>query len=96
MFLFGLGRGSLPTHVLPLAPPIGSRPASKTTVGLPLPSTEVTIRDGERVFRARVHEVTDAAERARLWSAAVKAYPPYAEYQQRTERQIPVFAAEPL
>src|SRR2546422_3072413 len=43
MFLFGLGRGSLPTHVLPLAPPIGSRPASKTTVGLPLPRHSIYI-----------------------------------------------------
>jgi F420H(2)-dependent quinone reductase len=58
--------------------------------------TEVTIRDGERVFRARLHEVTDPAERERLWAAAVRAFPPYAEYQQRTTRQIPVFAAEPL
>jgi len=55
---------------------------------------EVTIRDGERVFPARIHEVTDPAERARLWDAAVKAFPPYAEYQQKTTRQIPVFAAK--
>ena len=58
--------------------------------------SEVTIRDGERIFRARIHEVTDSAERTRLWAAAVQAYPPYAEYQQRTSRQIPVFAAEPI
>ena len=57
---------------------------------------EVEIRDHDRVFRARIHEVTDPAERARLWQAAVKAYPPYAEYQNRTTRQIPLFAAEPL
>ena len=57
--------------------------------------SEVTIRDRERVFQARIREVTDPDERARLWEAAVKAYPPYAEYQQRTNRQIPVFAAEP-
>jgi deazaflavin-dependent oxidoreductase (nitroreductase family) len=57
---------------------------------------EVTIRDGERVFRARIHEVTDPAERERLWAAAVRAYPPYAEYQTRTTRQIPVFAASPI
>ena len=57
--------------------------------------SEVTIRDRERVFQARIREVTDPGERARLWEAAVKAYPPYAEYQRRTNRQIPVFAAEP-
>ena len=56
---------------------------------------EVTIRDHERVFQARIHEVTDPSERARVWAAAVHAYPLYAEYQQRTSRQIPVFVAEP-
>ena len=54
---------------------------------------EVTIQDHERVFQARIYEVTDPGERARLWDAAVQAYPPYAEYQQRTSRQIPMFAA---
>jgi hypothetical protein len=43
----------------------------------------------------RVREVKDPAERARLWKIAVKAYPPYEEYQQRTDRLIPVFIAEP-
>ena len=37
----------------------------------------------------------DAAERKKLWDAAVAAYPPYAEYQTRTTRVIPVFVAEP-
>src|SRR5262249_51709906 len=55
----------------------------------------IELRD-ERVVRPmRVREVKDAAERARLWSVAVAAYPAYAEYQQRTRRQIPVFVAEP-
>jgi F420H(2)-dependent quinone reductase len=56
---------------------------------------DVTVRDRDRVMEMRAREVTDAEERARLWSAAVEAYPPYAEYQERTERQIPVFALEP-
>jgi F420H(2)-dependent quinone reductase len=43
----------------------------------------------------RVHEVKDAAERARLWALAVAAFPPYAEYQTKTARQIPVFVAQP-
>ena len=57
---------------------------------------DVEIRDRSEVRAMRVREVTDAAERARLWALAVEAYPPYAEYQQRTERKIPVFVAEPL
>jgi hypothetical protein len=43
----------------------------------------------------RVREVTDERERARLWKLAVTAYPPYADYQARTTRRIPVFVAEP-
>lgn len=43
----------------------------------------------------RVREVKDAQERDHLWMLAVGAYPPYAEYQARTKRQIPVFVAEP-
>jgi deazaflavin-dependent oxidoreductase (nitroreductase family) len=57
---------------------------------------EVTIQDHERVFRAHIQEVTDPDERHRLWEVAVQAYPPYAEYQQRTDRPIPVFAAKPI
>jgi F420H(2)-dependent quinone reductase len=34
-------------------------------------------------------------ERAEWWERAVAAYPPYAEYQERTTRQIPVFVLEP-
>ena len=55
----------------------------------------VEIRDLTVVQAMRVREVQDAAERARLWDVAVAAYPPYAEYQTRTTRKIPVFVAEP-
>ena len=53
------------------------------------------LRDGTTVHSMRVREVKEASERARLWSLAVAAYPPYAEYQTRTQRQIPIFVAEP-
>jgi F420H(2)-dependent quinone reductase len=55
----------------------------------------VELRDETVVRPMRVREVKDVAERARLWMLAVAAYPPYAEYQARTKRQIPVFVAEP-
>ena len=55
----------------------------------------VELRDETIVRSMRVREVKNAAERARLWTLAVAAYPPYAEYQARTKRQIPVFVAEP-
>ena len=53
---------------------------------------EVIIQDGPEPFDARVREVT-GEERAAWWERAVAAYPPYAEYQQRTDREIPVFVA---
>jgi F420H(2)-dependent quinone reductase len=55
----------------------------------------IELRDQTIVRPMRVREVMDEAERARLWTLAVAAYPPYAEYQARTKRQIPVFVAEP-
>ena len=55
----------------------------------------VEIRDQTVVQAMRVREVEDKAEQARLWDIAVAAYPPYAEYQARTTRTIPVFVAEP-
>ena len=55
----------------------------------------VEIRDQTVVRPMRVREVKDEAERARLWKLAIAAYPPYAEYQERTARRIPVFVAEP-
>ena len=55
----------------------------------------VEIRDETVVQPMRVHEVEDDSERSRLWKLCVAAFPPYAEYQQRTSRRIPVFVAEP-
>jgi deazaflavin-dependent oxidoreductase (nitroreductase family) len=55
---------------------------------------EVLIQDGPAPFEAQVREVA-GDERAAWWDRAVAAYPPYAEYQQKTDRQIPVFVASP-
>ena len=55
----------------------------------------VEIRDLAVVQAMRVREVENEAERARLWTLAVAAYPPYTEYQAKTTRKIPVFVAEP-
>jgi deazaflavin-dependent oxidoreductase (nitroreductase family) len=52
----------------------------------------VKVQDGPEPFDAIVREVT-GDERAEWWDRAVAAYPPYAEYQQNTERVIPVFVA---
>src|SRR3954465_5438387 len=55
---------------------------------------DVEIRDETVVQRRRGGEVEDDAERSRLWDLAIEAFPPYAEYQERTARRIPVFIAE--
>lgn len=52
----------------------------------------VMIQDGPEPFDVRVREVT-GDERQVWWERAVAAYPPYAEYQERTDRLIPVFVA---
>lgn len=56
---------------------------------------EIMIQDGAepRDFLAR--EI-DGDERSEWWQRAVAAFPPYAEYQRKTERLIPVFVAEPV
>jgi hypothetical protein len=37
----------------------------------------------------------EGEERAVWWERAVQAYPTYAEYQEKTDRQIPVFVLDP-
>jgi deazaflavin-dependent oxidoreductase (nitroreductase family) len=56
---------------------------------------QVDLQDGTEtgVFFAR--EVT-GEEKALWWERAVAAYPDYADYQRRTDREIPVFVLEPL
>jgi deazaflavin-dependent oxidoreductase (nitroreductase family) len=54
--------------------------------------TQVTIQDGPEPVSVTVREV-HGEERATWWERAVAAYPPYAEYQTRTEREIPVLVA---
>ena len=54
--------------------------------------TAVMIQDGPEPWDAVVREV-NGDERAQWWERAVAAYPPYAEYQERTSRTIPVFVA---
>jgi F420H(2)-dependent quinone reductase len=54
----------------------------------------VQLQDGPARHDLVAREVT-GDERAEWWDRAVAAYSPYAEYQQRTSRQIPVFVLEP-
>jgi deazaflavin-dependent oxidoreductase (nitroreductase family) len=56
----------------------------------------VELRDRTEVSTMKTREVTDPAERQRLWQLAVAAFPPYDDYQAKTSRHIPVFVAEPV
>jgi deazaflavin-dependent oxidoreductase (nitroreductase family) len=50
------------------------------------------VQDGPQALDFEAREVS-GDERALWWDRAVAAYPPYAEYQTKTDRQIPVFVA---
>jgi F420H(2)-dependent quinone reductase len=54
----------------------------------------VEIQDGpdRREYTVRIIE---GDERAAWWERAVEVWPAYADYQQKTGREIPVFVAEP-
>jgi deazaflavin-dependent oxidoreductase (nitroreductase family) len=54
----------------------------------------VELQDGPVKQDMLAREV-DGEEREQWWRRAVEAYPPYAEYQEKTDRQIPVFVLEP-
>lgn len=54
----------------------------------------VQVRDGEAKGGYVAREV-HGDERATWWERAVDAWPPYAEYQEKTDRRIPVFVLEP-
>jgi deazaflavin-dependent oxidoreductase (nitroreductase family) len=56
------------------------------------PETNAWWQGKKRRVRAREAE---GSERERLWSMMVEIYEPYASYQRRTERQIPVIVLEP-
>ena len=55
----------------------------------------VELQDGPVKQDMKAREVT-GEEKAQWWERAVAAWPDYAEYQRKTDRQIPVFVLEPL
>ncbi|MGW1590907.1 nitroreductase family deazaflavin-dependent oxidoreductase [Streptomyces sp. NPDC002386] len=55
----------------------------------------VELQDGAAKQDMRAREIT-GAEKAEWWERAVAAFPPYADYQRKTSREIPVFVLEPF
>ena len=54
---------------------------------------DILLQDGTVTKAYRAREVS-GDERSEWWDRAVAAYPPYAEYQTKTDRLIPVFVLE--
>ena len=55
----------------------------------------VELQDGEVTKDYEAHEVV-GDDKAVWWERAVEAWPDYAEYQKKTDRQIPVFVLTPV
>ena len=83
-------------HSYVLVGSLGGAPTDPVWVHNLRIDAEIEVRDEAVVQPMRAREVKDDAERSRLWELCVAAFPPYADYQKRTERRIPVFVAEPL
>jgi deazaflavin-dependent oxidoreductase (nitroreductase family) len=58
-----------------------------------LADPHVELQDGTQKWDMVAREIT-GDEKATWWERAVAAFPPYAEYQAKTEREIPVFLLE--
>ena len=54
---------------------------------------QIEITHGGRTLKLTARRV-DEDEKAALWPTCCEYYPPYDQYQKRTERQIPVFLCE--
>ena len=53
------------------------------------------IRVGKDRFKVRARDA-EGAEREKLWDELVDVYAPYTQYQERTQRQIPVVVLDPV
>ncbi len=54
----------------------------------------IIMQDGPDPWTTTVRQI-EGDERAEWWERAVNVYPPYAEYQEKTDREIPVFLTAP-
>jgi deazaflavin-dependent oxidoreductase (nitroreductase family) len=73
----------------------GGAPQDPQWVGNLRANPRVEVQDGAEKRDMVAREVT-GPERDSWWERSVAAYPPYAEYQRKTDRLIPVFVLEPF
>jgi deazaflavin-dependent oxidoreductase (nitroreductase family) len=60
-----------------------------------LANADVEVQVGTKKMKARARTAA-GEERARLWEKSLEFWPPYADYQSKTERQIPVVVLDPV
>jgi deazaflavin-dependent oxidoreductase (nitroreductase family) len=60
-----------------------------------LANPDVEVQVGTKKLKARARTAS-GAERAQLWEKALKFWPPYADYEKKTEREIPVVVLDPV
>ncbi|MEO8714063.1 MAG: nitroreductase family deazaflavin-dependent oxidoreductase [Acetobacteraceae bacterium] len=60
-----------------------------------LANPDVEVQVGTKKLRARARTAT-GDERARLWGKSLEFWPPYADYQTKTTREIPVVVLDPV
>ncbi|MGP3919900.1 nitroreductase family deazaflavin-dependent oxidoreductase [Nonomuraea sp. 10N515B] len=73
----------------------GGAPANPQWYASLVAEPVVELQDGAVTREYRAREVFED-EKALWWRRAVAAYPDYADYQRKTDRQIPVFVLEPV
>ncbi|WP_019544603.1 nitroreductase family deazaflavin-dependent oxidoreductase [Streptomyces sulphureus] len=74
---------------------LGGAPVNPSWYGNLRAHPRVRLQDGPTV-REYTARVAEGAERSEWWQRAVDAFPPYAEYQEKTDRVIPVVVLEPV
>ncbi|MEV5379048.1 nitroreductase family deazaflavin-dependent oxidoreductase [Streptosporangium nondiastaticum] len=72
---------------------LGGAPKNPVWYNNVVADPRVELRDGTEVWDMRAREVT-GEEKAAWWERAVQAFPDYADYQEKTDRVIPVFVLE--
>ena len=72
----------------------GGAPSHPTWFHNLVADPQIELQDGPAPREMTVR-LLEGEEKATWWDRAVAAYPPYADYQERTDRAIPVFLAEP-
>jgi deazaflavin-dependent oxidoreductase (nitroreductase family) len=73
----------------------GGAPKNPAWVASIKANPDVDVLDGTSTVSLRAR-LLEGAEREEWWPRCVAAFPTYAEYQKRTERQIPLFLCEPV